>query len=169
MMQVPMIVSHPKKIAPGETDIMISNTDFLPSILEHVGLKNRIPNGTNQKLSGRSYAPLLRGESIKWETAMYYEMEGTRSVRTENWKYVARQSPVGPGELYDMAADPHERFNVFGQPEHSAVQAELGQQLEDWFNEYATAEYDIWKGGRSKARRLHAPKDHPDYRPLRTK
>ena len=99
---------------------------------------------------------------------MYYEMEGTRSVRTENWKYVARRSPVGPGELYDMAADPHERFNLFGQPEHAAIQTELARQLDEWFDKYATAEYDIWKGGRSKARRLHAPEDHPDYRPLRT-
>ena len=66
-----------------------------------------------------------------------------------------------------MTNDPHERFNLFGQPEHTAVQEELAKQLDDWFNEYAAAEYDIWNGGRSKARRLHAPKDHPDYRPLR--
>lgn len=168
MMQVPMIVSHPARIAPGETDIMVSNTDFLPSILEYLGLKHRIPNSPNQKLSGRSYSSVLLGRPIKWETAMYYEMEGTRSIRTENWKYVERRSPVGPSELYDMASDPHERFNLFGQPLHAAVQAELSRQLEEWFNEYAAAEYDIWKGGRSKARRLHAPKDHPDYRPLRT-
>ena len=168
MMQVPMIVSHPKAIPPGETDIMVSNTDFLPSLLEHVGLKHRIPNSPNQKLSGRSYASVLRGESIDWETAMYYEMEGTRSVRTENWKYVARQSPKGPGELYDMAADPHERFNLFGQRAHAKIQTKMAGKLEAWFAEFATAEYDIWKGGRSKARRLHAPEDHPDYRPLRT-
>lgn len=36
-----------------------------------------------------------------------------------------------------------------------------------FFDEYAAPEYDIWRGGRSKARRLYAPKDHQDYRPLR--
>ena len=107
-------------------------------------------------------------ESIDWETAMYYEMEGTRSVRTENWRYVARRCPEGPRELYDMAADSHERFNLFGQPAHANIQKELAVKLDAWFTEFATAEYDIWKGGRSKARRLHAPIDHPDYRPLRS-
>lgn len=169
MMQVPMIVRHPGSISPGESNIMISNTDFLPSLLDYMNLKHRTPDGPDQKLSGRSYADVLRGKDIDWKTAMYYEMEGTRSVRTEKWKYVARRSPVGPSELYDMTADPHERFNVFGQPAYADVQTELAKQLDAWFNTYAAPEYDIWKGGRSKCRRLHAPEDHPDYRPLRRK
>ena len=167
MMQVPMIVSHPANIKPGKTDILVSNTDFLPSLLDYIGLKHRIPDQPNQKLSGRSYAAALRGESIEWQTAMYYEMESCRSVRTENWKYVARRSSDGPSELYDMAADPHERINLFGQPQHTAIQNQLAKQLDDYFEEYANPEYDIWKDGRSKARRLYAPKGHLDYRPLR--
>lgn len=167
MMQVPFIVSHPKRIVPGRTDIMVSNTDFLPSLLDYMGLSHRIPDGANQKLSGRSYAEVLRGKSIKWETAMYYEMEGCRCIRTERWKYVARRSPAGPGELYDMQADPHERFNLFGQPDHVETQTQLAARMDAWFEEYANPEYDIWKGGRSKARRHYAPKGHPDYRPLR--
>ena len=167
MMHVPMIISHPQSISPGRTNIMVSNTDFLPSILEYLGLKHRIPDSPNQKLSGRSYAPILHGESVEWETAMYYEMEGCRSVRTENWKYVARRSPDGPGELYDMVNDPRERFNLFGQPPYADVQTQLAKRLDDYFEKYANPEYDIWKGGRSKARRLHAPEGHPDYRPLR--
>lgn len=165
MMQVPLIFWHPGAIKPGRTDIMVSNTDFLPSLLDYLGLKNRIPK--KPKLSGRSFAPVLRGEEIEWETAMYYEMEGTRSVRTEKWKYVARRSPAGPGELYDMENDPHERFNLFGQPDHAGIQKTLAKKLDDFFDQYADPEYDIWKGGRSKARRLHAPEGHPDYRPLR--
>jgi arylsulfatase A-like enzyme len=98
---------------------------------------------------------------------MYYEMEGCRSVRTENWKYVARRSPDGPGELYHMANDPHERLNLFGQPNLAATQEQLASQLDAYFAAYANPEYDIWKGGRSKARRLYAPKGHPDHRPLR--
>ena len=167
MMQVPFIVSHPNTIAPGRTDIMVSNTDFLPSLLDYMGLSHRIPNSKHQKLSGRSYADLLRGKPIRWETAMYYEMESCRCVRTEGWKYVARRSPAGPSELYDMQADPHERFNLFGQPQFAATQKQLAKQLNLWFDEFANPEYDIWKGGRSKARRHHAPKGHPDYRPLR--
>ena len=80
-----------------------------------------------------------------------------------------RRSPDGPGELYDMENDPMERFNLYGQKEHAAKQADLAKQLLDFFDEYADPEYDIWKGGRSKARRHHAPPDHPDYRQPRPK
>ena len=165
MMQVPFIWRHPKSITPGETNIMVSNTDMLPSLLEHMGLKNRIP--TKPKLSGRSFARVLKGEDIDWETAMFYEMEGCRSIRTDQWKYVARRSPDGPSELYDMTRDPNERFNLFGQKSHTETQHRLAARLDEFFNEYADPQYDIWNGGRSKAQRLYAPKGHPDYRPLR--
>jgi arylsulfatase A-like enzyme len=165
MMQVPLIFRHPKQIQPGVTDIMVSNYDFLPSLLEYLGLKDRIPS--KPKLPGRCFTAALRGEEIEWETAMFYEMESCRSVRTENWKYVARRSPDGPTELYHMAIDPHVRFNLFGQPQHAVIQQEMAERLDAFFNEYADPEYDIWKGGRSKAHRLVASKGHLDYRPLR--
>jgi arylsulfatase A-like enzyme len=165
MMQVPFIVRHPGGVKPGRPDMMIANYDFLPSVLDYMGLKNRIPQ--SPKLAGRSFAEVLRGGTMPWETRMFYEMEGTRSIRTEDWKYVARRSPEGPGELYDMKQDPHERFNLFGQPGHKQRQQALATRLDGFFEEYADPQYDIWKGGRSKARRLLAPPDHPDHRPLR--
>lgn len=165
MMQVPLIIRHPRGIRPGDSEIMVSNYDFLPSLLDYMGLGNRIPQ--KPKLPGRSYAPVLRGQDIQWETAMFYEMEGCRSVRTEQWKYVARREPHGPSELYDMQHDPQERFNLYGQPQYAEVQQQIAARLDAFFAEYAEPEYDIWNGGRSKARRLVAPEGHPDYRPLR--
>jgi choline-sulfatase len=80
-------------------------------------------------------------------------MENTRAIRTENWKYVARH-PDGPFELYDLAADPGERFNLFGQPKQAEQQRELAAQLAAFFQQYVDPQYDIWNGGRSKAGRL---------------
>jgi arylsulfatase A-like enzyme len=165
MMQVPLIFRHPAGIKPGTSNALVSNYDFLPSLLDYLGLKHRIP--TKPKLPGRSFAPILRGRTTPWETKMYYEMESCRSVRTENWKYIARRSPDGPTELYDMQTDPHERVNLFGQKSYAAKTQEMAAMLDAFFDEYADPQYDIWKGGRSKARRLVAPEGHPDYRPLR--
>jgi hypothetical protein len=53
-----------------------------------------------------------------------------------------------------MQADPHERFNLYGQPGEEARRDTLARQLDDFFTRYADPQYDIWKGGRSKARRL---------------
>ncbi len=165
MMQVPLIFRHPGGIKPARSDIMVSNTDFLPSVLDYMGLKHRIPRKAN--LSGRSFADVLRGREIEWETAMYYEMESCRSVRIEDWKYIARQNPDGPGELYDMKNDPQERFNLFNQPSHAGIQRQLAARLDAFFQKYADPKYDIWNGGISKARRHHASPFHPDYRPPR--
>lgn len=162
MMQVPLIIRHPDKVAIGETDMMVANYDLLPTLLDHLDLAHRMP--AQPKSPGRSFAPALHGESMPWETNMYYEMESCRSIRTEQWKYVARRSPDGPFELYDMQADPHERFNLYGQEGYQQIQLAMARQLDEFFDEYADPQYDIWHGGRSKATRLVAPEGHPDFR-----
>jgi choline-sulfatase len=86
---------------------------------------------------------------------MYYEMETTRAVRTERWKYVAR-FPNGPYELYDMQVDPMERFNLYGQPNTQDTIANLAFKLDTFYSRYADPQFDLWKGGRSKAK-LHTP------------
>ncbi len=165
MMHVPLIFRHPAGIKPGSSNHMVTNYDFMPSLLDYLGLENRIPK--KPVSPGRSYADVLRGKQIDWETAMFYEMEGCRSARSENWKYVERRDPVGPSEFYDMKNDPYERVNLFGQPQYAEVQKQMQEKLYQFFDKYADPQYDIWKGGRSKARRLYTSKGHPDYRPLR--
>lgn len=166
MMQVPLLFRHPAGIPAGQKiQALVSNYDFLPSVLDYLGLSARIP--TKPRLPGRSFAPILRGETMAWETRMFYEMESCRSIRTEQWKYVERHAPEGPGELYDLSQDPQERFNLFGQKHTSEVQDQLAGDLHGFFQNYADPQYDVWNGGRSKARRHHAPEDHPDYRPLK--
>jgi arylsulfatase A-like enzyme len=77
---------------------------------------------------------------------MFYEMESCSSVRIENWKYVAHRSPAGPSELYDMANDPRERLNLFGQPKCANTQKEMADRLDEIFNEYAEPQYNICGG-----------------------
>ena len=53
------------------------------------------------------------------------------SIRTMTHRLVRR--PLGVSELYDLAADPLELRNVYGQPEHATTQGELEQRMLDWF------------------------------------
>jgi arylsulfatase A-like enzyme len=154
MMQIPLIFRHKGRIGAGQaSDLIVSNYDFLPTVLSHLGLGEKMPRAPRSP--GRDFSAALLGNTIDWENAMFYEMETTRAIRTENWKYVAR-FPNGPFELYDLAADPRERFNLYGQPGTDARRAELAKRLDAFFAQYADPQYDIWKGGRSKARR-HTP------------
>ena len=84
---------------------------------------------------------------------MFYEMEACRAIRAERWKYVARV-PHGPYELYDLESDPHERFNLYGQPGTEEIRQSLAARLDQFFARYADPQYDPWKGGRCKAKRL---------------
>jgi arylsulfatase A-like enzyme len=158
MMQIPLIFRQPGRIASGLTnDHLFSNYDFLPTVLGHLGLSNQRPG--SPELPGRDISPALVGRDHAWDDVVYYEMETCRAIRTDRWKYVAR-FPDGPFELYDMTNDPHERFNLIGQPETDATRAELAERLNAFFARYADPQYDLWKGGRSKAKRLTAASQH---------
>lgn len=164
MMQIPLICRQPGRIPAGKTsDILVSNYDFLPTVLSYLRLdashtdpkreRGSPPPKPQPESPGRDFSPILRGESLEWDNVVYYEMETCRAIRTDRWKLVKRH-PSGPHELYDMQADPRERMNLFGQPGTDEIRGELDQRLAAFFEKYADPQYDLWKGGRSKARRL---------------
>lgn len=154
MMQIPFIFHQPGRITAGRTsDILVSNYDFMPSVLGYLGLGDKMPQ--KPKSPGRDFSPVLRGEPVEWYNAVFYEMETCRAIRTDAWKLVMRH-PDGPHELYDMKTDAQERFNLFGQSGTEPQRAALQQKLDAFFNRHADPQYDIWKGGRSKAKRVSA-------------
>lgn len=152
MMQIPFIFRHSGTIPAAQTcDAFVSNYDFLPSVLSHLGLGNKMPQ--QPKSPGRDFSATLLGKPLTaWDNTVFYEMETCRAIRAERWKYVARM-PDGPFELYDMQADPQERFNLHGQPGTETVSADLAARLDAFFNQHADPKYNIWKGGGSKAKR----------------
>ncbi|MBL9189206.1 MAG: sulfatase-like hydrolase/transferase [Opitutaceae bacterium] len=154
MLQIPLIFRQPGKIPAGRTsDLLVSNYDFLPTVLAQLGLGERMPAAPRSP--GRDFSRVLRGETIPWDNVVYYEMETMRAIRTDRWKYVARH-PAGPFELYDLANDPLERANLHGRPDTEAQRTELAGRLAGFFGRHAEPKYDIWNSGISKAKR-HAP------------
>jgi arylsulfatase A-like enzyme len=152
MMQIPLIFRHPGRIPAGQTsDALISNYDFLPTLLGYLGLSEHIPQ--KPKPPGGDFSPVLTGGAAPGRDAVFYEMENTRAVRTDAWKYVER-FPDGPQELYHMERDPGERVNLFGQPGTEEIRTALARRLEAFFAHHADPKYDLWRGGGSKVTRL---------------
>ncbi len=153
MMQIPLIFRQPRALPAGKTsDILVSNYDFLPTVLSLLGLGERMPK--EPRSPGRDFSAAVRGEAMgEWDNVIFYEMEAVRAIRRERWKFVARH-PNGPNELYDMETDPQERFNLYGQPGTEETREAMATELAAFFEKYADPQYDIWRGGRSKARRL---------------
>jgi arylsulfatase A-like enzyme len=155
MIHTPLIFRQPGRIEAGVTpDYLVSNYDFLPSLLDYLGLKAATP--TTPPLPGRSYANALRGESLDWKNEMFFEYENTRMIRTDEWKYITR-FPDGPEELYDLKSDPGERQNLADAPAHAKTQADLTARLEAFFGKYVDPQYDLAHGGKSKADRRLKP------------
>ena len=150
-MLVPLIFRHPRKIPEGiETGIMVSQVDFLPTLFEHVGLKDIDIANT----PGHSFAASLNGDKIEWDDTVFFEFATVRAIETPSWKYIRRFPSDDPRELYDLQADAGETVNLINTPAHAEIIAALDKRLSDYFDRYADPKYDLWNGGTAKARLL---------------
>lgn len=152
-LHVPLIWVQPGRISAGKsTSQLVSNYDFLPSLLGHLDLRDRLPK--QPPLPGRDYSPALNGQDLPhWDDTVYFEYENTRMIRTNRHKLI-RRHPTGPNELFDLEHDSEERKNIYDEPRVLDVQHELNDRLQAFFARHADPRYDVWKNGRSKAGRL---------------
>jgi len=112
---------------------MISAYDFMPTLLEYLGLP--VPDAEN--LPGKSFLPLLLDQPMKeWRNIVIFDEYGpVRMIRTKEWKYVHRY-PKGPNELYDLVNDSDERRNLVDEPSQKKRIEELKAEMEAWFARY---------------------------------
>ena len=140
-LRMPLLVRYPELIQPGTVnDDLVLNLDFAPTFLGLAGAP--IP----ADLQGVNFAPLLEGKTPGyWRKSIYYhyyEYPGAHSVkrhygvRTKRWKLLHFYNDIDAWELYDLADDPHELHNLYGQPEYAAMTAELKAELERLRQEY---------------------------------
>ena len=131
--RMPFLVRWPARIKPGtKSQAMALNIDFAPTFLEVAGLP--IP----AEMQGRSLLPVLRGTTpANWRTAMYYRYyhdpgdHNTRAhygVRTATHKLIYFWTK-DQWELFDLVRDPHELYNLYGQPGQAALAASLKAEL----------------------------------------
>ena len=133
-MRIPFIVRDPRNIKnPGrKAPQMILNVDLAPTLLEAAGIKAPEP------MEGESFLPILQsGEAPGREAWVYeyfpdypYRVPPHFAVRTDTHKLI--EFTTGrPPELYDLAADPKEKHNLYGTPEGEKLLPELKKKLEE--------------------------------------
>lgn len=146
-LQMPLLMRFPDRFPAGHVvDDIVVNVDFAPTLLDLCGVESP------SHLQGRSFAPLLAGESIgDWPTSMYYRYWMHRDgahlcpahygVRTLTHKLICyyndpldqpgARGPADPveWELFDLLADPFEIDNVIDEPAYAGVRAELEVEL----------------------------------------
>ena len=55
-----------------------------------------------------------------------------RMIRTSEWKLVRHYHSTGLDELYNLADDPGEARNLYGQAKHERVRRQLQEKLAAW-------------------------------------
>lgn len=87
---VPMIVSFPGVVKPGECTELASNMDIAPTIFDLCG----VTAPTAMHLDGMSVLPLAKGEKVRdWRDSLYLEIGLTRAVVSGDFKYLAFRVP----------------------------------------------------------------------------
>jgi len=111
-------------------DQMIANIDVGPTIMEAMARK------TPPHMDGKSFLPLVRGESIPWRKQFLYvyyweknfpQTPTTFALRTPEAKYITYYGLWDSDELYDLTTDPDESRNLIQDPAHEA----MGKRMEN--------------------------------------
>jgi arylsulfatase len=87
-------------------------TDIMPTFLEIAGAKHpeTYQGHSILPLEGKSLLPVLEGRTRPDSSPTFWEHEGNRAVRLQQWKLVARRGEEW--ELYNTAADRTEQNNL---------------------------------------------------------
>jgi arylsulfatase A-like enzyme len=124
-MRVPMLAWAPGFVAPGRVvEQNVMNTDLMPTLLELA----KVERPADHAVDGRSFVPLLRGEAVaEWREDFLYEYYWERTfpqtptqfaLRTERYKYILTHGLWDEDMLFDLSADPEERYNLIDASEH---------------------------------------------------
>ena len=161
-LQMPMLIRWPAQIEAGSrSEAIITNVDFAATFLDACGIDatNELP--TSQ---GRSFLPLLRGESTEdWPDAAYYRYwehddpihaaPAHYGIRTRDYKLIyyygaglgvpgASERHFDPEwELYDLRNDPTEVRNVADDPAYAGIKSDMEQKLAEYQRRYADEPY----------------------------
>jgi N-acetylglucosamine-6-sulfatase len=135
--RVPMLAYAPGLIEPGtRVTQMVQNIDVAPTLLDAAGLR---PPAAAQ-MDGRSFLPLLAGQSTPWRDHILYEYHWewnfpatptTFAIRTDRYKYIFYHGVWDHDGFYDLQTDPHERHNLINVPAYRAQIEAMKKQLFD--------------------------------------
>jgi len=129
----PFIVRWPGVVQnPGSLSGQLGHvTDIMATLVDVAGAKypDALNGHPSQPLEGSSLLPVFEGKVRPHPAPIFWEHEGNRAVRLEQWKLVARNGQ--PWELYDTAADRTEQNNL------AAAHPDKVKELSDLYDAWA--------------------------------
>ncbi len=102
----PCILHYPAMISqPAVIHSPVQFIDVLPTCIELAGAEypREYHGGSIQPAEGESFLPALRDGTWRRQNPLYWEHEGNRAIRIDDWKLVSKYP--GDWELYNMIED----------------------------------------------------------------
>ena len=132
--RVPWAVRWPGTVAPGSVvDDPVIALDILPTVVEAAGAT--VP--ADWKLDGRSFLPLLTGETTALPARPLFWRQhgepGDRAMRSGRWKLHHERKAGKPPALYDLDADVGETRDLAG--ERPEIVRSMLAALDEWESE----------------------------------
>jgi len=132
--RVPLMIRYPKRIPAGTVrNEMVLDVDIAPTLLDLAGVE--IP----ARMQGKSVIPLASAADPSFRPEWFYEyfewpnpeaVRPCRGIRTERYKFIHYVMEPQEFEMYDLQTDPGEVDNLYGKPEHAALQQDLIARME---------------------------------------
>jgi arylsulfatase A-like enzyme len=133
LVRVPLLVQGPGVARGAVRSELVTLADLLPTICELA----HVPAPAD--LDGQSLSLLLHDATPPWRDAVIGEYHGKqrwfcpiRMARTATHKFTL--DTTGERELYDLLADPAERYNRAGDSRYAALERELAERLATWMD-----------------------------------
>jgi len=129
--RVPFLVCWPSQLKPGESRVVVSSLDILPTVLAVAGLD--LPK--DKLLDGINLLPMLRGQAPSKPRNLFWcagSEEGWWAVRSGDWKLVGEKARVS---LFDLSKDVSEQNDLAQQMLEKI--AELTKLHDAWLAEMA--------------------------------
>ncbi|MFT4152991.1 arylsulfatase [Parafilimonas sp.] len=131
----PFIMCWPKGIGAKEENTIVTTPSYLPDIMPTFidVAKAKYPavykGHSIYPITGRSLAPVFKGDTLSAHAYMYWEHESWQAVRRGNWKAVKDKKGT-TWSLYDLSADRDEEHNLAN--EQAAILNDLVTHWNDW-------------------------------------
>jgi arylsulfatase A-like enzyme len=121
-LRTPLLIRWPGQSKPGTVvKDWVTNADMGATVLGMLGVEKP----AKALPQSRDYSAAVRGEKLdpaefphelygQYDLINFAAKHHMRMIRTDDWKLIYHFNAQGEHELYDLAADPGERTNLFG-------------------------------------------------------
>ena len=146
LLNVPLMIRYPKKVAAGRVTEPVSNLNLYATILDLAelpapphpilskSLLDRQPEPVFSELVAATPVAIRRVSALHGGVDQAYWLRTFKSVESDGWKLI--RSSAEPHQLYRPGDDPQELNNLY--PDHPEEAAELGTLLDDWLGTFPT-------------------------------